>query len=341
MNESKYSSKRTISRREFAVKGIIAVTALGLAGTGGYFILGDEQTKMYLNYHRMGHCAPSVMKTLLQINHIKNPGLLKTAGAMAGGIAGPRMECGAITVPVMFLGYQNGVPENNDDKLFIIRQVQAFYNAFLHDNGTTICTNIRDRKESGCWKAISGFYREFQDSQEKPVALSPEAEESYKSLINEFNDKRFHCSHSVLNALKDHIGQDDDLYKVTWPFLGGIAMLNRTCGALAGGVMALSSSLAMIESSYVRVARMNKLLKMNDKKAMNNDINKFNTAINKGRELGTWFQREFGSTTCLDICGYNFSRGKDVSDYISGKCIGKCSLIAEQVGKKVNSIISD
>jgi C_GCAxxG_C_C family probable redox protein len=332
-------TKKTISRREFVGKSIIAVVAVGAAGFAGFALLNNKKTRVFLNYRRMGHCAPSVMQSLLDINNIENNELVRISGAMAGGIGGPKMECGALTVPLMFLGFQKGVPSNAKDKLLIIREAHTYYNEFFHNNGSTICTNIRDRRESGCWKAVSGFYSSFMNSRENPSTLPAETEESYSNILKAFNDKGYHCSHSVLNKLNSHIGISRELYAVSWPFIGGIALLNRTCGALAAGVMALSSAEAKIETSYIRVARMNKMLKEDDNRALNNEINAFNRAINSGTELGTWFRKEFGSTTCLDICGYNFSQKKDVADYLSNNRMSRCSLITDKVADKVISMI--
>jgi C_GCAxxG_C_C family probable redox protein len=340
MNGNKdHKTKRTISRREFVGKGVIAVAALGTAGFAGFTLLNNKKTRVFLNYHRMGHCAPSVMQSLLDINNIENNDLVRISGAMAGGIGGSKMECGALTVPMMFLGFQKGVPADIKDKLMIIREAQTYYNEFFHSNGSTICTNIRDRRESGCWKAVSGFYSSFILSRQNPLTLPTENEESYSDILKAFNDSGFHCSHSVLNKLNSHIGLSKELYAVSWPFIGGIALLNRTCGALAVGVMALSSAEAKIENSYRRVARMNKMLKKDDDRAMNNETNEFNRAINSGTELGTWFRKEFGSTTCLEICGYNFSQKRDVANYLSNNCMGRCSLITDKVADKVESMV--
>jgi C_GCAxxG_C_C family probable redox protein len=330
--------KKTISRRQFAGRSIVAALALGTAGIAGYSILQSEKTRIFLNYHRMGHCAPSVMQTLLDVNDIDDPELVRFAGAMAGGIAGPKMECGAFTAPLMFLGYQKGIPSDINEKLLIIRQAHSYFNEFDHNNGSTICTNIRHRSENGCWKAISGFYNSFMNSLENPVILPSETEESYILLLNAFADNGFHCSHSMLDMLKRDVVLNKELYAVSWPFAGGIALLNRTCGALASGVMALSSSLAKIESSYGRVARMNKLFKEDNSRAMDNGNNEFNRAINSGTELGTWFRKEFGATSCYDICGYNFSLKKDADSYLSGNCINKCRRITEKVAEKVKNI---
>lgn len=81
---------------------------------------------------------------------------------------------------------------------------------------------------------------------------------------------------------------------------------------------------------------MNRLLKHDDNEAMNEEINNFNRAINYSEELGSWFRNEFGSTSCYDICRFNFSDRKDVESYISGKCSLQCAYIANKVAQKVN-----
>jgi C_GCAxxG_C_C family probable redox protein len=340
MNGDKdHKVKRTISRREFAGKSIVAVISLGTAGVAGYLVFNGKKTRSFINYHRMGHCAPSVMQTLLEINKIKNPELVKFSAALAGGIAGPQMECGALTAPLMFMGYQKGFPADIYEKLMIIRQARTYFNEFKLYNGSTICKNIRNSSEDGCWKAVSGFNKSFMNSLEHPVTLSYETEGSCKLLLRAFDECGFHCSHSVLDRLKSHISLNKELYSVSWPFIGGIALLNRTCGSLAAGVMALSSSLAKIENSFLRVARMNKMLQKDDAHAMNNETNEFNRAINSGTELGSWFRKEFGSTSCFDICGYNFSLKKDVDNYLSGNSMDRCSYITEKVANKVLSMI--
>ena len=331
--------KGTISRRKFAGKSVVAVIALGAAGITGYSILNADKAKIYLNYHRMGHCAPAVIKSLLDINGEDDPDLARFAGGMAGGIAGPDMECGAFTAPVMFLGFQKGLPEGMDEKIQIIRQVQSYFNEFNRHNGSTICSTIRRKDEDGCWKAVSGFNKSFLTGLQNTAPPPAGSESSWKMIICAFEEKEFHCAHSTLRKLEKNIGINRKLYDVSWPYLGGIAMLNRTCGALTAGVMALSSSLSGIENSFLKVARMNKMLKEDDRKAMSDETNEFNKAINAATELGTWFRREFGSAGCYDICGCNFSRTEDVRKYQSRDYMGRCAGITEKTGDKVTGMI--
>ena len=116
-------------------------------------------------------------------------------------------------------------------------------------------------------------------------------------------------------------------------------MLNRTCGALTAGVLALSSLTAKIENSYSRVARMNRLLKEGSNVAMDENINNFNRSINLGDELGRWFSGEFGHTSCFDIWGYDFSRPNDSENFVSHQCLKQCEYITKKVAEKVNNMI--
>jgi C_GCAxxG_C_C family probable redox protein len=330
---------RNISRREFAGKSIIAAIAMATAGISSYAVFRDKRAGIFLNYHRMGHCAPAVMQTLLDINDLSDLEPVIFSSGMAGGIGGPEMECGALTAPLMFLGYKNGIPADNEGKIIIIRQAQSYINNFNRFNGSTICNNIRNRNENGCRKAVYGFHRAFRDALQDPLTLQRETEESYSLLLSAFADNEFHCSHSLLNRLDQPLRPGKKLYDASWPFLGGIALLNRTCGVLAAGVMVLSYSKASIESSFGRVAVMNKMLKENDPRAMNNEVNEFNMAINAGAELGLWFRKEFGSTTCRGIWGYDFSKKQDVSKYLSGNCLGHCNIITDKVAGKILTMI--
>lgn len=52
------------------------------------------------------------------------------------------------------------------------------------------------------------------------------------------------CSQCVLAAIRDTIGGiSDDVFKSATGLAGGVGLMGQTCGALTGGVMALSSFL--------------------------------------------------------------------------------------------------
>ena len=331
--------RKLLTRRDFTKKSILAITAAGTAGLIGYGVFNTDKLRAISNIRKMGHCAPGIMQTLLDINDIQNTNMVLYAAAMAGGIAGSHMECGALTAPLMFIGFRNNNLTTISEKLNVITKAQSYVNEFTSYNGTTICSTIRQRGMPACMKTIRNFNKPFSKSVKNPALLSDEVKESYTLLMNTFADNKFHCAHNVLKNLNGNFTINQEIIDASWVFIGGIALLNRTCGALTAGVLAISSATAKMENSYRRVARMNRLLRHQNNEAMNEEINNFNLAINYSEELGSWFRREFGSVTCREIWQFDFSDKKDVENYISGRCMLQCSYIAKRVAQQVNTMI--
>ncbi len=331
--------KATISRRDFVRKAILAVSAAGGAGLIGYSVFTSKKLNTINNVRRMGHCAPSVMQTLLDINNVQNNNLVLYAGAMAGGIAGSGTECGALTAPLMFMGFQNNNFTEVSEKLNLASKAQSYVNEFTAFNGSCICSKIRQGGMPACMKAVHSFYKPFSKALSSPAVLSDEATESYSLLLKAFGENNFHCAHNVLKVLNSNFLITNELLYSSQIFIGGIALLNRTCDALTAGVMALSSLTARIENSYSRVAKMNRLLRNKSNEAMNEDINNFNRSINLAEELGIWFRNEFGSVNCYDIWRLDFSKTRDAESYVSGQCMIQCRYIANRVAQKVNMMV--
>ena len=340
MSSNQISRKKgLLSRRDFTRKSALAILAASTAGLIGYGFFNTKKLRAINNVRRMGHCAPSVMQTLLDINDVQNTNMVIYAGAMAGGIAGTNMECGALTAPLMFIGFQNNNLDSIPGKIDVICKAQSYVNKFTAFNGSTICSRIRQKGNSACMKTIRTFYEPFSEAVTSLVPLPDETKESYSLLLKAFDDNKFHCVQNVFNDLNSNFPITKELLDASWLFIGGIALLNRTCGALAGGVLALSSKTAKIENSYSRVARMNRLLRNQNNEAMNEEVNNFNRSINYSEELGHWFRNEFGSTTCYDIWRSNFSNKEDVENYLNGHCMLQCSYIAKKVAQKVNMMV--
>ncbi len=331
--------KGKLSRRDFTRKSIIAIAAAGTAGMVGYAVLNTKKIKTINNVLRMGHCAPSIMQTLLDINNIQNKKMVLNAGAMAGGIAGADTECGALTAPLMFLGYSNNKISEIPDKIELIGKAQSYLKEFNAYNSSTVCHRIRNQGMSSCRKAMYNFHEVYTGAISTPCHLSDESRESWSLLLRTFKENKFHCAHNVLNSIKDKIPVTKEMLDSTSVFIGGIALLSRTCDALTAGVIALSSVTSKIEGSYSRVAAMNRLLRQRDNTAMNEEINNFNKAINYSDELGAWFRNEFGTISCHDIWSYDFSKLKDVESYVGGQCMKQCRYIADKVVNQLNLMI--
>lgn len=331
---------RSLSRREFARKSLIAAAGIGVISLAGYGFCNKKKIKSLNNLLRMGHCAPSVMQTLINLDGTGSCDLVLYAGAMAGGIAGSDMECGALTAPLIFMSSRITDSAPVEEKLHLISISQAYYKKFTEYNNAFACRVIQGNGISSCIKAVCGVHQLRASAISDPVEMAEENKEALSLLMRKFDNNSFHCSQYVLKNLSEKITLTKELLQASWIFGGGIAMMNRTCGALAGGVMALSADTAKMEQDYSRVARMNWLLMHNKTdEAMKEDMNNFNRSIRLSEELGSWFRNEFGSTSCNRIWGYDFAKTRDVENFINGSCIKHCKIIAEKVAAKVTSMI--
>ncbi len=327
--------RKSLSRRDFTKKSFLALTTFGSTCLISFSTCDSKKLKTIDNVKRMGHCAPSVMQTLLDINNIRNDRLVLYSGAMAGGIAGSDTECGVLTAPLMFIGFRAGDLESIPEKLEILSKAQSYINEFTAINGTSFCRNIRMKGMKTCRKVMYNFYEHFSHAISNPVSFPDETKASYSMLLNAFDKNKFHCVNNVLKSLEGKITINQEMLDSAWLFNGGLAMLNRTCGALAAGVIALSSVTARREDSYKRVETMNRLLKEGNNRAMDEEINNFNRSINLSDELGAWFRNEFGTTSCYDIWKYNFEKFNDAENYISGQCMKQCRYISQKVADQV------
>jgi len=81
----------------------------GLSPTWAY------RQRGFSNLLRMGHCAPTVMQTLLDVSPTDGPTqgewLVRLSAGMPGGIGNTGHECGAVTSPLALMGVQGSLGE--------------------------------------------------------------------------------------------------------------------------------------------------------------------------------------------------------------------------------------
>src|SRR4030067_3601154 len=65
------------------------------------------------NLIKMGHCAPTVMKTILDISSTEKEWLVRLSAGMPGGIGNTGFECGGITSPLVLLGTHFGLRQDD------------------------------------------------------------------------------------------------------------------------------------------------------------------------------------------------------------------------------------
>ena len=293
------------------------------------------------NLLHMGHCAPAVMKTVNEINHTGQDGLVKLMAGMPGGIGNTGFECGGITSPLVILGLRSGLTEMREGLPLIFDQGHAYYRRFSDENHASSCKDILNpRLPLGCIHAVRHSPELLAETLacDHCPAIPPEQREAYSHLYAHMTQNGFHCAHAVFQHLGLSLPVNQELLDATSAFMGGTLFKGLTCSAYAAGVMAIGLKIGEIENSYLRVARMLAIMASGGY-AFKDDLNKFNRSINTGRRLAKWFQAEFGSTQCQTITGCDFSSAEGAGKYIAGDGITRCRRIANMVAEQAQAIL--
>ena len=294
------------------------------------------------NLLRMGHCAPAVMKTVLDINQTKREDLVKLMAGMPGGIGNTGFECGGITSPLVLLGLRYGLGEMQDDLPRIFDLGHAYFQRFSDENNASFCKVIQTpRFPVRCIQAVRHspeLLAETLNSDHRP-AIPAEQRKAFSCLYGHMKQCNFHCAHAVFQQLEDALPVNHELFDAASAFIGGTLFKGITCSAYTAGVMAIGMKLGEIENSYLRVTRMLALM-VSGGNAFTEDLNKFNRAINTGHRLSKWFRSEFGSTQCQAITQCDFSCKAGVVRYIADDGVSKCRRIAKMVAEQVRNILN-
>jgi hypothetical protein len=302
----------------------------------------DYRRRSFANLLRMGHCAPTVMQTILDISSAEKEWLVKLSAGMPGGIGNTGYECGAVTSPLALLGIRYGLREVDLGLPVIFDKGYAHCQHFLVCYKTLQCREIRgkDRFPRHCIGPVTRSPELFLaaldgDHQE---TIPPAIRAGYSRLYSHLVENDFHCAKAVLSHLGYAPEQNQDLLDATSAFMGGTLFMGRTCSAFTAGVMAIGFRTGEIEDSPLRVIRLLALMTVGGN-AFDEKINKFNRSMNRGYKLSRWFTKEFGSTQCQAITNCDFSDITGVNNYIEGDCITRCKQIAEKVAEKVQITI--
>ena len=294
------------------------------------------------NLLRMGHCAPTVMKTLLDASGstARWPVLL-TAG-LPGGIGNTGGECGGFTAPLVLLGLERGRGETEDGLPVVVEAGHDLIARFADRQGTTQCREIRGKSRVPL--RCIGVVREAPSMCVACVgapiagAIVPEARVAYQRLYGHWKERGFHCADAVLCASATSPAPDEELRDAVTAFMGGTLFAGMTCSALAAGVMALGLALGEIENSHARVARMIVTMAVRGD-AFADELNAFNRVMNLGHELSEWFEVEFASTQCRALTGCDFASTADVDEYIDRDGTADCARLAQRVAEQVSAMV--
>ncbi len=294
------------------------------------------------NLLRMGHCAPTVMRTVLEASDAMSPDLVKLAAGLPGGIGNTGEECGGITGPLMCLGLRHAHDPLRAGLPPIIDLGHDLLRRFAACHGTLRCSGIRRPtgvplrcigvvvRSPGRWRAT--------ELDAGTDAITGERREAFRLLHGHLTAERFHCAHAVLEELREHVPVDEQLLDASAGFVGGTVFCGQTCSALTAGVLALGAARGELENSRLRVARMIVLMAVHGD-AFADRINAFNRLTNLGNRLALWFSDRFGGTRCAALTGCDFGTAAGVRRYIESGQVARCRAIARAVAAEVARVV--
>jgi hypothetical protein len=294
------------------------------------------------NLLKMGHCAPAVMQTLLDLGNTKEEWLVRMTAGLPGGIGNTGFECGGITAPLIQLGLDHGLSAKHDGLPMVICAGHDYDQRFRKCNNSLLCKEILgDRRVPlPCIKVVRHapeLYRQT-DCKDNTEAISGETREAFRLMYSHLSANGFHCSHAVMNHLGDIVTVTRELLDGTSGFIGGTVFKGLTCSAFTAGLMAVGLKLGEIEDSFPRVVRMLATM-IAGGNALADHMNKFNRLLNIGNRMSKWFKKEFGSTLCSEITQCDFSSLGNVHRYIDNGSVTTCKIIAEKVAEQAKRII--
>jgi hypothetical protein len=294
------------------------------------------------NLIRKGHCAPTVMQSIMDISSRQKTWLVRLSAGMPGGIGNSGNECGGVTSPLVMLGTQFGLRTVDDGLPEIFDRGHALCQNFVTCHHSLECKLIRgnDHFPRHCISPVLRSPGLFMDAQNEHHGHIPaRARESYAKLYSYMAGSNFHCARATLQQLGYNTEKDKELFEAVSAFMGGTLFMGRTCSAFTAGVMAIGLQIGEIEDSPARVIRLLAIMTI-DGNAFDDSLNKFNRSMNLGYKLSKWFTKEFGSTQCKQITQCDFATQNGVDKYVQGGCITSCQKIAEKVAEKVQSMVS-
>lgn len=294
------------------------------------------------NLLKMGHCAPSVMQTLLEMGNTTEEWPVRMTAGLPGGIGNTGFECGGVTSPLIQLGLKHGLSAKDDGLPEVIYLWHDYGQRFTSCNNSLLCKEILgDRRVPLPCIKVSRHAPELYiqtSCKDNNEAVSGETREAFHLLYSHMSDNGFHCAHSVLNHLSNTIPITRELLDGTSGFIGGTAFKGLTCSAFTAGLMAVGLKLGEIENSYPRVFRM-LVTMVTGGNAMADNMNKFNRLLNIGYRMSKWFKKEFGSTLCREVTQCDFSSLSGVRIFIGNESLNICKIITEKVAIQAEMII--
>jgi hypothetical protein len=294
------------------------------------------------NLLRMGHCAPTLVQTLLEPEGAATTERVILAAALPG-MGNSGSECGGITGPLVVLGLRHSRDPAIDGAPAPVALGRALVDAFRADHGTTRCRDILGdaRLPLRCFGVVRrapGRYLALESG--VPMAPHPaEVRAAHGAFCAHLSESGFHCTQSVLRASAESGAASPDLLDASSAFVGGTALSGQTCGALTGGLLLLGRRLGAIEDSHLRVLWQVATMAVRGD-AFADERNAFNRAMNRGHDLARWFTDRYGSSQCRELTGCDFDCLEGTRRYVEGGQVARCARMAREVAARVEEVVA-
>ena len=144
----------------------------------------------------MGHCAPTVMQTLLDVSETEAEWLVTLTAGLPGGIGNTGAECGGVTAPLVPIDLRLGRDATHDGLPPVIDKGQDLLQRFARCQGTMLCREIRgtDRLPLRCVGAVRQapeLCAQALSTDGASVIPAPIRRE-YQRLYAHFGEQQFH-----------------------------------------------------------------------------------------------------------------------------------------------------
>ena len=206
------------------------------------------------NLLKMGHCAPSVMQTLLDLGNKKEEWLVRMTAGLPGGIGNTGFECGGITSPLIQLGLEYGLNAEDNGLPLVISSGHDYLCRFQDCNNSLLCKEIlgKRRVPLPCIKVARHAPELYNQTgcKDNAEAISDETRQAFYVLYSHLTKNGFHCAHTVIKHLDNTIPVTRELLDGTSCFIGGTAFKGLTCSAFTAGLIAVGLKLGEIENSF-------------------------------------------------------------------------------------------
>ena len=157
------------------------------------------------NLLKMGHCAPAVMKTILDLEGSQEEWLVRMTAGLPGGIGNTGYECGGLTSPLVKFGLDYGLSAEPDGLPMVFAAGHDYQRRFQKCHDSLLCKEIlgERRVPMPCIKVVClapELYRQT-DPKNDGGAVSGETREAFLLLYSHLSANDFHCAHAVLKQL--------------------------------------------------------------------------------------------------------------------------------------------